>query len=192
MAKNTDRAWAMQHKGIIYAACLILILFYLVNMWWLLTPNVGIEYKMYYITHELSDWPGYGNLSYTLGTTEVCTGRWDKEGNLVDYTVCMRKGTGWERNQDMGSKSCDNESFIYYMPKESSDSGILTIQVKDIWCTNNKGICVYVNNKKVGMFNTSGQHKFTIENYEKDELLCVKFDTGDNEFLLWSVCLDSF
>ncbi len=78
MDKDTNRAWAMQHKGIIYAACLILVLFYLINMWWLLTPNVEIEYKMYYITHELSDWPGYGNLSYTLGTTEICTGRWDK------------------------------------------------------------------------------------------------------------------
>ncbi len=191
MDKDTNRAWAMQHKGIIYAACLILVLFYLINMWWLLTPNVEIEYKMYYITHELSDWPGYGNLSYTLGMTEICTGRWDKDGKLVDYPVCMRKGTGWEKNQNEGSKSCDKESFIYYIPKESSDSGTLTIQVKDIWC-NNEGINVYINNKKIGTFNTSGLHKFTIEGYKKEELLCVKFDTGSNEFLLWSICLDNF
>lgn len=191
MNKNTDRAWSMQHKGIIYAACLTLLLFYLVNMWWLFTPNVGIEYKMYYITHELSDWPGYGNLSYTLGTTEICTGRWNKEGNLVDYTVCMRKGTGWEKNQNEGSKSCDKESFIYYMPKESVDKGILTIQVKDVWCKDNKGINVYVNDKKVGTFETSGLYKFTMESCKKDELLCVKFDSGDNTFLLWSISLDN-
>ncbi len=192
MDKNTHRAWAMQHKGIIYAACLTLTLFYIINIWWLFTPNVGIEYKMYYITHELSDWPGYGNLSYTLGTTEICTGRWDKDGKPVDYAVCMRKGRGWERNQNEGSKSCDKESLIYYIPEESSDNGTLTIQVKDIWCNNNEGIHVYVNDKKVGTFNTAGLHKFTTKSYEKDELLYVKFDTGSNEFLLWSICLDSF
>ena len=51
---------------------------------------------------------------------------------------------------------------------------------------------MYVNDKKVGTFNTAGLHKFTTKSYEKDELLYVKFDTGSNEFLLWSICLDSF
>ena len=53
---------------VLYSASIILVLFYIIVMWWGIIPKVGIEYKMYYITHELSDWPGYGRLSYKLGT----------------------------------------------------------------------------------------------------------------------------
>jgi len=191
MNRNTGKTLSVWHKSVIYAACLVLIIFYLTNMWWLLNPKVGIEYQMYYITHELSDWPGYGKLTYSLGTTEMCTSRWNQQGELVDYAVCMRKGKGWERDQKEGSKSCDNESYIYYIPAVTSMHGTLTLQIKNVWCSNGENISIYVNDKRIGSFNTSGTYSFETGSFYKDELLTLRFDTQNSNFLLWSVCLDS-
>ena len=33
---------------VLYSASIILVLFYIIVMWWGITPKVGIEYKMYY------------------------------------------------------------------------------------------------------------------------------------------------
>ena len=60
-------------KAAFYAGAVILACFYLLVLWWGKNPDVGLEYRMYYLTHELSDWPGYGKLSYEPGTTEYCT-----------------------------------------------------------------------------------------------------------------------
>ena len=68
-------------KAAFYAGAVILACFYLLVLWWGKNPDVGLEYRMYYLTHELSDWPGYGKLSYEQGTTEYCTTLKDKDGN---------------------------------------------------------------------------------------------------------------
>ena len=101
---------------VLYSASIILVLFYIIVMWWGITTKVGIEYKMYYITHELSDWPGYGRLSYKLGTKEICTSYKDRNGSPYTWDVCVRKGQGWNREQYDGSVSNASESYIYYLP----------------------------------------------------------------------------
>ena len=70
-------------KAAFYAGAVILACFYLLVLWWGKNPDVGLEYRMYYLTHELSDWPGYGKLSYEPGTTEYCTTLKDKDGNVI-------------------------------------------------------------------------------------------------------------
>ena len=45
-------------KAAFYAGAVILACFYLLVLWWGKNPDVGLEYRMYYLTHELSDWPG--------------------------------------------------------------------------------------------------------------------------------------
>ena len=70
-------------KAAFYAGAVILACFYLLVLWWGKNPDVGLEYRMYYLTHELSDWPGYGKLSYEPGTTEYCTTLKDKDGNVL-------------------------------------------------------------------------------------------------------------
>ena len=57
MRKNIARV-------LLYAACAVLVVFYILVLWWGKNPKVGTEYRMYYLTHELTDWPGYGNLKY--------------------------------------------------------------------------------------------------------------------------------
>ena len=92
-------------KILIYVVTALLAIFYVVVLWWGENPDVGIEYKMYYITHELSDWPGFGKLSYNLGDKEICTGLKDRNGSDVAYKVCRRKGKGWESEQYEDRKS---------------------------------------------------------------------------------------
>ena len=91
-------------KAAFYAGAVILACFYLLVLWWGKNPDVGLEYRMYYLTHELSDWPGYGKLSYEPGTTEYCTTLKDKDGNesvvyvsqnapeIAGIAVCVKGG----------------------------------------------------------------------------------------------------
>ena len=86
----------------VYAICAALVVFYCLVLWWGFNPNVGIEYRMYYLTHELSDWPGYGNLEYTYGTKEICIERNEKTLSEIAISntsevICARKGQGFAK-----------------------------------------------------------------------------------------------
>lgn len=82
-------------KAAFYAGAVILACFYLLVLWWGKNPDVGLEYRMYYLTHELSDWPGYGKLSYEPGTTEYCTTLKDKDGmSAVSMYAAAREKAG--------------------------------------------------------------------------------------------------
>ena len=83
MRKNIARV-------LLYTACAVLVVFYILVLWWGKNPKVGTEYRMYYLTHELTDWPGYGNLKYTFGTKEICTEHKDRNGK-EQSNVCSRK-----------------------------------------------------------------------------------------------------
>ena len=92
MRKNIARV-------LLYAACGVLVVFYILVLWWGKNPKVGTEYRMYYLTHELTDWPGYGNLKYTFGTKEICTEHKDRNGK-EQSNVCSRKGQGWQKSKE--------------------------------------------------------------------------------------------
>ena len=102
-------------KAAFYAGAVILACFYLLVLWWGKNPDVGLEYRMYYLTHELSDWPGYGKLSYEPGTTEYCTTLKDKDGNERSINVCRRKGKGWKEDQYEGSTNSGKDAYLYYV-----------------------------------------------------------------------------
>ena len=106
MRKNIARV-------LLYAACAVLVVFYILVLWWGKNPKVGTEYRMYYLTHELTDWPGYGNLKYTFGTKEICTEHKDRNGK-EQSNVCSRKGQGWQKSKRYeGTKNTDKDSYIY-------------------------------------------------------------------------------
>ena len=96
MRKNIARV-------LLYAACAVLVVFYILVLWWGKNPKVGTEYRMYYLTHELTDWPGYGNLKYTFGTKEICTEHKDRNGK-EQSNVCSRKGQGWQKERRIQTK----------------------------------------------------------------------------------------
>ena len=173
-----------------YAAAVILALWYMLVLWWGQNPQVGVEYRMYYLTHQLSDWPGYGKLTYKLGTKEICTALKDRDGTPVDYTVCRRKGQGWNVEQYEGSVNHDTESFIYYLPDSSSQEPRYEIEVKEFdkidANAGNASVQVLVNGESIGSFSDKGTYIFYMDSIKKDELLTISFVADNCSFSLWS------
>ena len=94
-------------------------------------PDVGLEYRMYYLTHELSDWPGYGKLSYEPGTTEYCTTLKDKDGNERSINVCRRKGKGWKEDQYEGSTNSGKDAYLYYVLNRTAENASYQCEVTE-------------------------------------------------------------
>ena len=69
-SKSVKGAGCSVKNALLYIVCAVLVVFYLIVLWLGFNPDVCLEYKMYYLTNELSDWPGYGKLPYELGTVE--------------------------------------------------------------------------------------------------------------------------
>ena len=183
---HNKKKWLKMTAYIISA---ILVIFYLVVLWWGSHPDVGIEYRMYYITHELSDWPGYGRLSYKPGTEEICTGLKDRNGQDVTYTVCHRKGKGWQEEQYEGSVNDNTTSYIYYLPKTD---GIIydadyTAEIKNF--TGEGYVKVYINDTYAGMFEGKGTYTFKTSAIENDRLVTIRFEADNCSFNLWSTKL---
>ena len=159
---------------VLYSASIILVLFYIIVMWWGITPKVGIEYKMYYI-------------SYKLGTKEICTSYKDRNGSPYTWDVCVRKGQGWNREQYDGSVSNASESYIYYLPEKNADNVTYTIEVKNV----TGAVKVYADDKQIGEFEKDGTYSFKAGNAVSDKLFTIKFETErGSSFTLWSTCLE--
>lgn len=171
------------------------------------TPNVGIEYRMYYITHELSDWPGFGNLSYELGTEEICTSLKTKDNkDFAGGKVCQRKGQGFLPKQYEGSESTGQASYIYYIPTEGSDTAAFQFVINGFTEgeTGKGTVKVYVDKKgtedsggtdrsketedfqEIGTFQGEGSYSMEIGSVTKDELLTIKFVTENCSFRIWT------
>lgn len=177
---------------LLYIICAVLVVFYIMVLWWGKNPKVGIEYRMYYLTHELTDWPGYGNLKYKYGTKEICTEYKDRNGNEL-HNVCSRKGQGWQKSKRYeGTKNTAKDSYIYYIPEESSDEIYLVCDITEYntESSDGKGIEVYVNDKLIGNIDNKDVTKLKVGNISADELLTVRFHADYAEYTLYSISLD--
>jgi hypothetical protein len=172
---------------ILYILSAILVIFYVCVLWWGQHPDVGLEYRMYYITHELSDWCGYGNLSYTPGTVEYCTELKDRNGTPVSYRVCQRKGTGWESEQYEGSISSGDTSYLYYVSDTDIEAAKYEFEISGFSGTGK--VIVYCNDTAVGMFDNEGTFSFDVGQIEKEQLVTIRFVSQDCTFTLWSTQL---
>ena len=185
MRKNIARV-------LLYTACAVLVVFYILVLWWGKNPKVGTEYRMYYLTHELTDWPGYGNLKYTFGTKRYVQ-------NIKTVMVknkamsAVSKGQGWQKSKRYeGTKNTDKDSYIYYIPEESADNIYLVCDITEYDTTafGDKGIEVYVNDKLIGNIDSKGTTKLKVGYVSGDELLTVKFHADNAEYTLYSISLD--
>ncbi len=171
----------------LYGVCTVLVVFYLVVLYLGMNPEVPPVYEMYYITHELRDWPGYENLDYDLGTLEYCTGNYDKQGNLVTYKVANRKGTGWAGSNWYGSYNMEDEAFMYYYPNQSKEDATFYISIREM---RQKGkIKIYVGDEYIGHFDKAGEFKYTIPKVVADEKLVIRFETEGGRFTLWKAMI---
>lgn len=172
---------------ILYMASIGLAVFYIVALYLACNPQVGIEYKMYYITNELTDWPGYGKLAYEYGTMEHCTGYWDADGNYLNYRVCRRKGKGWKKYQNEGSVNSESTSYMYYIPTASKEKAEFFVDILSF--SGDEPVQVYANDVQIGSFSEKGECNFAIDRIKKDELLTIRFESGDGSFCLWKAAI---
>lgn len=84
-------------------------------------PDVSREYRMYFMEHTLSDWPGEGRFVYSPGTKEYCLA-YDKY-DLSYPTLCLRKGKGWKNVSKTGSQFDGEEAGIYYPFEDGLENG---------------------------------------------------------------------
>lgn len=187
MKKNQTSASGRVVKILLYGLCVVLVLFYVLVLWWGKHPEVGLEYRMYYLTHELSDWPGYGKLAYKLGTDEYCSSLKDRSGADVAYTVCRRKGQGWEKEQYDGSTNNGGDSWIYYRPDQTRQAVDYTVEVPSF--SGGGTVEVYADSEKIGTITAAGTYVFTVPRVSEGELLTIRFSAQDCAFRVWRVRL---
>ncbi len=174
-------------RAAIYALSAALAAFYVLVLWCGKNPRVGIEYKMYYITHELSDWPGYGKLSYTLGTVEYCTGLYDEAGYEVGYTVCQRKGQGWYAPKNTGCLMREQSASLYYVPDSSAQNVQLSLTVSQF--DGGGSVEVYADGELIGSISQKGEVHFIVPSVKQNELLTIRFEADGQLFRLYKASL---
>lgn len=91
-----------------------------------------------------------------------------------------------------GTKNTAKDSYIYYIPEESSDEIYLVCDITEYntESSDGKGIEVYVNDKLIGNIDNKGVTKLKVGNVSADELLTVRFYADYAEYTLYSISLD--
>jgi len=123
-------------NGLMWFVAILLVTGYFYVLFHGLHPDVGWEYKLYYVDKKLEDWPKYGGLAYKLGTEEDFT---SKTGiGVIDV---KRKGKGWSGEEEKGTWTIGKESFLYYSAIPTSDK---SLQINLNICNNMNGVIVDV------------------------------------------------
>lgn len=133
----------------IYVICALILFSYFFILF--LKPNVCLEYKMYYIDDTLSDWPGYGGLSYNLGDT-VFFGE-----NKADK-LSKRRGDGWAPREETFCFTDGKEATVYFVIENKTPLDV-TIAVKEIACSS---YSVYANGTLIADGLTHQNTSFTL------------------------------
>lgn len=131
---NNNTRFKKPLRRLLYGASAVLILFYLIVLYLGLKPDVGVEYEMYYISHEITEWPGYDNLRFDYGQVEFLTENTyrNSDGEYVSHPVARRRGEGWHTSGRYdGTWSNDEESVLYYIFNEDTNKVTISITVKD-------------------------------------------------------------
>ena len=188
MKNNNTEKHSMSAQVILYVICAALVIFYCLDLWWGIKPRVGIEYKMYYITHELTDWPGYGNLGYTYGTKEICIERNENTIANTSDVICARKGQGFEKATMTGAKSKGKDSYVYYLTDGEAQNAVLHIDIREF---SGESVNVYAGDNCIGSVTGAGSYSFDVGRLKADELLKIHFENNNSVYTLYSIELDA-
>jgi len=120
-------------RKVLYGISAVLVFFYVLVLYFGLEPRVVLEYKMYYITHELTEWPGYGNLTCEFGKKEYFTENTFYSGEYVNYDVGRRRGAGWHTSGRFDGTWSNNKktSILYYVFDEDTNNLKFNIEIND-------------------------------------------------------------
>ena len=189
----------MKNKAL-YLVTAALVVFYVFVLYLGMFPKVSEEYRMYYLSHELKDWPGYNNLNYKFGKLEYCTENRLKNGKYAFFSVCNRRGEGWkDNNRYDGTWNDDTSSVLYYRFLEEEDNAYLNIHVRDFRINSKEAeqgkskheVRVIYNGEVIGTFSLAGKFTFKMPKLTANELSEIVFESDDGvRFLLWTVCIE--
>lgn len=189
--ENVTRKDKPSVKLLLYIVCAVMIASYLIILFLSIKPKVPLEYKMYYITHELKSWPGYGGLLYKAGTKEYCTEKKDDKNHLFEHVVCARYGDGWKlEKRNINGVHMKNDSALLYYVSDGMDSKVcVKAEIRDY--TGEGDVNVYINDVCVGSFNSSGEYTFSEKeiSIQDGEQFTVRLEKSrsDIDFGLWSI-----
>ncbi|WP_434309593.1 hypothetical protein [Hominifimenecus sp. rT4P-3] len=100
----------MKKKVAAYFLSAVLVFGYFAILWWARTPEVSDVYRMYFIDHSLSVWPGDTGLNCELGITEYLGTHSGEE------KMALRLGRGWYDAEDEGRWTKGGEAVLFYDP----------------------------------------------------------------------------
>lgn len=156
-----------------YLICVLLIVFYLFTLSLSFFSNVPVEYKLYYVDKSLSNWPGYGGLSYDLG----------KRISFYGDSTNNYRGLGWSNQEKWGTWTDGSESTMYLDIKQHITSD-LTLKFYAHSCVQPRNIKIVANGQniaKVLVTMNDSELKLTVpkEVFQKSKLLELKFIIGE-------------
>lgn len=201
-------------KILLYIICGAVVAVYGYVFWLGRKPEVSREYRMYFMEHTLSDWPGEGRFTYVHGTKEYCLAY--NKYELNQPKLCLRKGQGWSNVSDKGSQFSGEDANIYY-PIESGlkEGGYVKMEINEF--TGKSSVDVYIKyskdglpknqdprklfdesgqtEEKIGSISASGEYKFRLPEIKDGDLAQVIFKTSGegrvpSSFILYWIEVD--
>ncbi len=182
----------------VYAACAGLAGYYAFVLFLGKKPEVSREYRMYYMDHVLSDWPGEGGLEYDPGTLLYGTGysKYRKTG----LPLCITKGQGWKNRetQTHGSEnSSDTASVFFAFTDGLPEGGTLKLDIDRFTGDEKVSILFKYKTKNdieeiinVGEFTAMGEYRYTLPAVMENDLTELIFKTKGSVYRLWTVEID--
>ena len=140
-----EREIDMDKKRIIaYLLSALLLIGYVGILWWARTPAVSDLYRMYYIDHSLSVWPGDSGLKCQLGV-------WEYMGNdPKSEQAALRLGAGWYDVETGGRWTKETEASIWYYDVPEVEGDFLFHYVISSWITPGD-VDIYANGNYIGI-----------------------------------------
>lgn len=182
----------------IYAACGALAGYYAFVLFLGKNPGVGTEYRMYYMDHLLSDWPGQGGLAYEPGTQLYGIGY--SKYRKTDKPLCITKGQGWKNRETQtgGSENCSGEASMFFAFTQGlPQGGILKLNINGFKGDGKVSILFKhkrkdgtIEVKDIGEFVAVGEYEYLLPEVTQNDLTELIFKTEGSVFRLWTVEID--
>lgn len=163
-------------KYILYILSFIMIVYYFIVLFNSINPNVCREYKMYYITKELVDWPGFNGLNYKLGN------KLEFLNNSDNKVKC--RGKGWNDIEDFGTWTQDKSYLYLNLNDEINEELELNISIREF--VPNAELLININDENIGKIKLQkGIQEYQIiipSHIVKQQFLKIEFDVDNADF----------
>ena len=133
-----------------YTLAGILFVGYVGILWWARTPDVSDVYRMYYIDHELQEWPGEDGISFI-------SGEWEYLGvtNGEEEKASKRMGRGWSHREAEGRWTDGNQVRMWYRIPEGEQSSSFQLACDIVACITPEPVLVYAGDILMGEISPS-------------------------------------